>query len=185
MEFSGKYQIDRKRQAVWQALNDPLMLKQCIPGCESIDKVSDTEFDARVTASIGPVRTRFRTVLSLEDLNPPESYRLAGVSRGGAAGFARGSANVHLEENAGRTLLRYDASFTVGGKLAQVGSRLVLGAVRKTADEFFRAFSRALDPAADKAEEVEGPARRPIVSGTWLAISGALVVLLIWWFLLR
>ena len=184
MEITGEYRIDASREVVWQALNDPEMLRKCIPGCDSLEQVSDTKFNATVTAAIGPVRAKFNTRLSLEDLNPPESYRLVGESKA-AAGFGRGSAVVNLEEVDGGTLLTYAADFKVGGKLAQVGSRLVLGATKKTADDFFGAFSRELDPGAERVADDEPPPSSGGFSRTWLAIGGALVVLLIWWFLLR
>jgi len=183
MEIEGEYQIAASREAVWTALNDPEMLEKCIPGCESLEKVSDTELNARVKAVIGPVRTSFNTRLLLEDINPPESYTMTGEAKGGAAGFGRGSAAVKLSEASGGTLLHYSADFKVGGKLAQVGSRLVLGATRKTADEFFGTFSSNLDPGAVKLhEDAEAPetgARK-----LWLA-AGAAVILLILWILLR
>jgi len=177
-------EIDSSRETVWQALNDPEMLRKCIPGCESLERVSDNELNATVMAAIGPVRARFNTKLSLENLKPPESYTLVGESKAGAAGFGRGSAEVTLTENAGGTLLRYTADFKVGGKLAQVGSRLVLGVTRKIADDFFGQFSRELDPGAarvdaDDSRTTGGSSR------TWFAVGGAVVVLLIWWFLLR
>ena len=184
MEIKGEYQIDSSREDVWLALNDPEMLKKCIPGCESLEKISDTELAATVMAAIGPVRARFNTKLSLENLNPPESYTLTGESKAGAAGFGRGSADVTLTENDGGTLLTYSADFRVGGKLAQVGSRLVLGATKKTADDFFGTFSRELDPGA-KRLDVEEDSDGAVTSKTWLAVGAAVVVLLIWWFLLR
>ena len=184
MEIKGEYQIDSSREDVWLALNDAEMLKKCIPGCESLEKSSDTELDATVMAAIGPVRARFKTRLSLENLNPPESYTLTGESKAGAAGFGRGSADVKLTENDGGTLLTYSADFKVGGKLAQVGSRLVLGATKKTADDFFGTFSRELDPGAERVG-VEGDSGGAVTARTWLAVAGAVVVLLIWWFLLR
>ena len=181
MEIEGEYTIDAPREVVWQALNDPEMLKKCIPGCESLDKLSDTEFEARVTAAIGPVRAKFNTKLSLEDLDPPAGYRLVGESKA-AAGLGSGSADVRLEETDGGTRLKYVADFKVGGKLAQVGSRLVLGATKKTADDFFGAFSREIDPGATRleADAADAPS-----STVWIAVAGAVVVLLILWFLLR
>jgi len=181
MEIKGEYQIDSSREIVWQALNDPEMLKKCIPGCESLERVSDNELKATVMAAIGPVRARFNTKLLLENLNPPESYTLVGESKASAAGFGRGSADVALTENAGGTLLRYTADFKVGGKLAQVGSRLVLGVTRKMADDFFGKFSREVDPGAAKVDADDTGAG----SRTWLAVAAAVLVLLIWWFLLR
>lgn len=184
MEIKGEYQIDSSREDVWLALNDPDMLKKCIPGCESLEKVSDTELAATVMAAIGPVRARFSTKLTLENLNPPESYTLTGESKAGAAGFGRGSADVTLTEKNGGTLLTYSADFKVGGKLAQVGSRLVLGATKKTADDFFGTFSRELDPGAERIDMEEDSAGADN-SRTWMAVGAAVVVLLIWWFLLR
>ena len=184
MEISGEYRIEAGREVVWAALNDPEMLARCIPGCESLEKISDTEFAAKVTAAIGPVRAKFNTSLKLEELDPPNSYRLVGESKA-AAGFGKGSALVRLEDMEGGTLLRYDADFKVGGKLAQVGSRLVLGATRKTADDFFGAFSTTIDPGAMRIEPEKPAAAEGGIPKVWLAIGGALAVLLIWWFLLR
>ncbi len=184
MEIKGEYQIASSREDVWQALNDPEMLKKCIPGCESMEQISDTEFTATVMAAIGPVRARFNTRISLENLKPPESYTMVGESKSGAAGFGRGSAEVTLAGNDDGTLLSYTADFKVGGKLAQVGSRLVLGATKKTADDFFGTFSRELDPAAERVDVAE-ESGGPVTSKAWLAVAGAVVVLLIWWFLLR
>jgi len=184
MEIKGEYQIDAPREAVWEALNDPEMLKKCIPGCESLEKVGDTKFAARVIAAVGPVRAKFNTSLSLEDLNPPLSYRLVGESKA-AAGFGRGSATVELDENEGGTLLRYDADFKVGGKLAQVGSRLVMGATKKTADQFFGAFSKELDPGAARVEAVGESTAGPGFPWTYVLSAASMAVLLIWWFLLR
>lgn len=183
MEINGEYRIGAGRDAVWRALNDPAVLERCIPGCESLEKVSDTEFRARVTAAIGPVRAKFNTAIRLEDLEPPKRYRLVGESKA-AAGFGSGSALVSLEEDGGATILKYSADFKVGGKLAQVGSRLVLGATRKTADDFFGAFSKHLDPGAERVDTVpEGraPGGLPVA---WIAAAAVLAVLLIVWILL-
>ena len=184
MEIKGEYRIAASRETVWLALNDPEMLKACIPGCDEFEKDGDTDYRAKITATIGPVRARFNTTLSLEDLDPPQSYRIVGESKA-AAGFGRGSAAVRLEEAGDTTVLHYDADFKVGGKLAQVGSRLVVGATKKTADDFFSAFATSLDPGAYRID-VE-PAERPALSlrKTWFAVGAALLVLLIWWFLLR
>ncbi len=184
MEVKGEYQIASTREQVWAALIDPDMLKACIPGCESIDKISDTEFAAKVTASIGPVRAKFNTNLKLENVNAPESYTLVGSSKGGAAGFGRGSADITLSENDDGTLLTYVAEFKVGGKLAQVGSRLVLGVTKKTADDFFGSFSKLLDPNAQRTDE-DDEAAGDSMRKTWLAIGAAVMALIIWWFLLR
>jgi len=184
MEIKGEYQIASSREDVYRALNDPEMLKKCIPGCESLEMISDTELVATVMAAIGPVRARFNTKITLANLNPPESYTLVGESKAGVAGFGRGAAHVTLTENDDGTLLTYSADFKVGGKLAQVGSRLVVGATKKTADDFFGTFSRELDPGAARVD-VDEKSGGAVTSKTWLAVAGAVVVLLIWWFLLR
>ena len=181
MEIKGEYRIAASREAVWLALNDPEMLKACIPGCEEFEKDSDTDYRAKITATIGPVRARFNTTLSLEDLDPPQSYRIFGESKA-AAGFGRGSAAVRLEDTGDGTLLYYDADFKVGGKLAQVGSRLVDGAARKMADDFFAEFSKRLDPQAVAAPEPEasdiGQQKREYEkSGGWQMWVIAFVVL--------
>lgn len=187
MEIKGEYQINSSRQAVWDALNDPAVLEKCIPGCESLRQVGDNKLEAVVMAAIGPVRAKFNSKLSIENLKPPESYTLVGESKAGAAGFGRGSADVMLSESGSGTLLAYTADFKVGGKLAQVGSRLVAAATRKTADDFFGAFSRELDPAASHTEvhEAASPSITSITSRSRIAVAAAVVVLLIWWFLLR
>ncbi|MEJ2603324.1 MAG: carbon monoxide dehydrogenase subunit G [Gammaproteobacteria bacterium] len=185
MDIKGEYRIANARENVWLALNDPEILARCIPGCESMEKISDQEMRARVLAAIGPVKSRFDTTLTLEDLNPPASYRLVGVSKGGAAGFGKGSADVELVEEDEATLLRYSAQFKVGGKLAQVGSRLVLGATKKTADDFFQSFSREMDPNATRIEVEEAePEGRPGTGRTTLiAVAAAVAVLILLWLL--
>ena len=188
MELTGEYRIANSRDKVWEALNDPDVLKRCIPGCESLERVSDTELQAKVNAAVGPVRAKFLSRISLENLNPPESYTLVGEGKAGAAGFGRGAAEVTLSEaEDGATVLRYAADFKVGGKLAQVGSRLVLGATRKTVDDFFARICGELDRdavRAEKAAEIE-PAASTLPMTTLKAIAIAVLILLIWWFLLR
>lgn len=148
MEMNGEYRIAAPREKVWAALNDPEVLKECIPGCEELEKVSDTEFTAKVKAKVGPVSAKFAGEVTLEDLDPPNSYRIAGQGKGGAAGFASGGAQVMLEDDAGDTVLRYEAEAKVGGKLAQIGSRLVAGTARKLADKFFGNFAEAVAPGS-------------------------------------
>ncbi|MCB1741363.1 MAG: carbon monoxide dehydrogenase subunit G [Gammaproteobacteria bacterium] len=146
MDIQGEFRIQAPREAVWTALNDPEMLKRCIPGCESIEKQSDTEFVAKMRARIGPVKAGFTSEIKLINLNPPSSYTLVGEGKGGAAGFGKGSADVELSEEGDETVLRYNASLQVGGKLAQIGSRLVGGTARKIADDFFSNFSEQMNP---------------------------------------
>lgn len=183
MEIKGEYRIASDRQAVWEALNDPGMLKKCIPGCESLEKQGDDSYRGKVAAAIGPVRARFDTTIRLENLDPPASYTITGESKAGAAGFGRGSADVRLEEQDGGTLLSYSADFKVGGKLAQVGSRLVAGATRKTADEFFGCLSRELDSGATRVDTA--PGERPAgLSRSWIVAAAVVLLLLIGWILL-
>ncbi|SHL35116.1 SRPBCC family protein [Roseibium suaedae] len=144
MEMTGKYVIPASREAVWQALNDPAILKQCIPGCEELEMTSPTEMTAQVTSKIGPVKAKFKGEVTLQNINPPESYTIAGEGKGGVAGFAKGGADVHLEESPEGTILTYNATAQVGGKLAQLGSRLIDSTARKMADEFFGKFTEVV-----------------------------------------
>jgi len=146
MEMNGERRIPAPREQVWERLNDPETLKLCIPGCETIDKLSDTEFTAKVTARVGPVKATFNGKVRLTDLDPPSGYTISGEGTGGVAGFAKGAATVALTEEGGETVLRYGVQAQVGGKLAQIGSRLVDGVARKFADEFFTKFVAAVTP---------------------------------------
>ncbi|MDH3314198.1 MAG: carbon monoxide dehydrogenase subunit G [Gammaproteobacteria bacterium] len=151
MDIKGEYRIPADRQTVWNALNDPEVLKRCIPGCESMEKETDDSYTARMLAKIGPVKARFSTLISLSELNPPESYTISGEGKGGPAGFGKGSAEVRLTESGDETLLNYNASMQVGGKLAQIGSRLVVGTARKYADDFFTRFVTVVSGDAEAA----------------------------------
>ena len=149
MQMTGEFRIPAPRERVWQALNDPEVLKQAIPGCQTIEKVSDTEFAARVRAKVGPVSATFGGKVNLSDLDPPKAYTISGEGSGGVAGFAKGSAKVRLDdESAGGTLLRYEVEAHVGGKLAQIGSRLIDATSRKMAQDFFGKFVEVVSPAA-------------------------------------
>jgi carbon monoxide dehydrogenase subunit G len=175
MDMTGEYRIQAPRAAVWAALNDPETLKQVITGCEELTKVSDTEFHAKVTAKVGPVKAKFGGKILLSDLDPPNGYTINGEGQGGAAGFAKGGAKVRLEEVPEGTLLKYEVHAQIGGKLAQIGSRLIDGAAHKMADEFFGDFAQvvqaraaeasaagAVDAAATGAATVSpGPVREP------------------------
>jgi uncharacterized protein len=156
MDITGEYRIPASRQKVWEALNNPEVLRAAIPGCESIEKLSDTEMTARVSARVGPVAAKFSGKVTLSDLDPPNGYRISGEGTGGAAGFAKGGATVKLaDDGAGGTVLSYQAAAQVGGKLAQIGSRLIDGVARKMADDFFGRFSAAV-AAPSPAAETEG-----------------------------
>ena len=147
MEMTGERRIPAPRQRVWERLNDPETLKQCIPGCETIEKVSDTEFTAKLVARVGPVKANFSGKVTLTDLNPPAGYTITGEGTGGVAGFAKGSATVELAEEGGETVMRYGAHGQVGGKLAQIGSRLIDATAKKMADQFFSKFVTVVSPA--------------------------------------
>ena len=144
MEMTGEYPIAAPRQKVWEALNDAETLKACIPGCESLTKTSDTSFEAKVKAKVGPVSATFTGAVTLQDLNPPVSYTIAGEGKGGVAGFAKGGATVALAEQDGGTALTYNVEAQIGGKLAQLGQRLINGSAKKLADEFFSNFADAV-----------------------------------------
>lgn len=147
MDFSGEYRVPAPRERVWEALNDPDILKVCIDGCEDMSWTSDDTLKAVVRAKVGPVSARFTGTLKITDQNPPSSYVLTGQGQGGAAGFAKGSARVDLAEEGAETLLSYTASTQVGGKLASVGQRLVQGVANKTAEQFFERFTQRLQVA--------------------------------------
>lgn len=144
MEMTGEQRIAIAQQKVWEALNDPEILKACIPGCETIEKVSDTEYKVAMVAAVGPVKARFNGKLLLGDLDPPNSYSLAFEGTGGVAGFGKGTAHVSLRAEGEETLLVYTAHATVGGKLAQIGSRLIDGVAKRMSDEFFTRFNKTV-----------------------------------------
>ncbi|MCK1715975.1 MULTISPECIES: carbon monoxide dehydrogenase subunit G [unclassified Bradyrhizobium] len=144
MTMTGEIQLAAPREAVWAKLNDPAVLKACIPGCEKLETTEDQGFRAVAKMKVGPVSARFRGKVTLSDLDPPNGYKISGEGEGGVAGFARGGAKVDLVECEGGTLLSYHVDAQIGGKLAQLGQRLINGAAKKMADEFFANFARAL-----------------------------------------
>ena len=187
MEMTGEQHIPLPQQRVWEALNDPEILKACIPGCESIDRVSENEYKVAMTAAVGPVKAKFSGKLLLSDINPPNSYSLAFEGSGGAAGFGKGSAQVSLAPESGGTLLTYKAQASVGGKLAQIGSRLIDGVAKKMADDFFILFNKTVAHAAESASPAAAvqadapataiPAKSPLP--VWMWIAGGIILLLI------
>lgn len=208
MEMTGEYRIPAPREAVWAALNDPVILQSCIPGCESLERGAENEFKATVRAKVGPVSARFSGKVTLSDFDPPKSYRISGEGQGGAAGFAKGGAVVNLEEDGAGTILRYTADAQVGGKLAQIGSRLIDGTAKKLADEFFEAFAAKVGGMAGPA--ASGPAEAaaatavagavpasaaPVPSASppsarsaatrWIAIAGVAVLVVVAWLVFR
>ena len=146
MEMTGEQLIPVPQAEVWRGLNDPEVLKVCIPGCEMLDMNSENEFQAIASLKIGPVKARWKGKVRLLDLDPPNSYRIVGEGEGGVAGFAKGNAKVSLSDKDGGTLLSYDVEAQIGGKLAQLGQRLINSAAKKTADDFFVKFAAAVAP---------------------------------------
>jgi uncharacterized protein len=157
MDMTGEFRIPAPRQRVWDGLNDPEILKSSIPGCQTIEKLSDTEFTAKVVAQVGPVKANFSGKVTLSDLDPPQSYTIAGEGSGGVAGFAKGSAQVKLADEGGATVLNYAVQAHVGGRLAQIGSRLIDSVARKMAENFFARFVAAVAPEASAASGGNGP----------------------------
>lgn len=144
MELNDEIMISAPRDRIYAALNDPNILQQCIPGCEELIRHSDTDLEAKVVLKIGPVKARFGGKVTLDTTDAPTGFSLRGEGSGGVAGFAKGGARVVLEDHGQETLLRYEASAEVGGKIAQLGSRLILGAARKLAEAFFEKFKEAV-----------------------------------------
>jgi len=142
MEMTGEQLIPLPQEATWKALNDTEVLKDCVPGCESITLLADNEYDVVLTAKVGPVSAKFKGRMTVADANPPNSYRLMFEGQGGVAGFAKGEATVTLTPDAGGTKLTYAAKASVGGKLAQVGARLIDGVAKQLAGKFFAAFEK-------------------------------------------
>lgn len=195
MDMSGEQIIPAPRAMVWAALNDPEILKQAIPGCEVIEKHSDTELSATVVAKVGPVKATFKGKVTLSDIDPPNGYTISGEGQGGAAGFGKGGAKVTLSDVPEGTKLAYTASAQVGGKLAQIGARLVDGAAKKMADDFFVRFNEivaakaAAEAAPTAAPEVAAsappaaaPSAAPASGGgipAWAWIGGLIVAVLV------
>ena len=191
MELTGEHVIPVPQQQVWDALNDPEVLKACIQGCETIERVSDTEFKVALTAAVGPVKAKFNGKLLLSDLNPPTSYALTFEGSGGAAGFGKGGATVVLAPEGDGTKLVYSAKATVGGKLAQVGSRLIDGVAAKMASDFFVRFNEKIAPApapapgAAPGEAATAPAPTGGSNRTWIIVGVIVVILIAAYFALK
>ena len=151
MEMTGEYKIPAPREKVWDALNDPEILAKCIPGCQELNKDSETELSATVKSKVGPVSATFKGKVTLSEIDAPNGYRISGEGSGGVAGFAKGGAEVKLAEDDGNTVLTYVADAQVGGKLAQIGSRLIDSTAKKMANEFFGKFA---DEVGSSAENV-------------------------------
>lgn len=162
MEFKGRYLIPASPQKVWNSLNDPQILRQCVPGCERMDKTDDTHFSAAAVLKIGPVKATFNANIALDNLDPPRRCTLKGEGQGGVAGFARGEAEVVLTPEGDGTVLSYTAQAQIGGKLAQIGQRLIDGAAKQVADDFFVRFATAVANAPDATAETPAPQPEPV-----------------------
>lgn len=174
MEISGEYRIPAPREKVWEALNDPAILQASIPGCEALDKESDTAFSARIVSRIGSIKARFSGKVVLTDIDAPRGYTISGQGQGGVAGVAKGSARVELEDSGPQeTVLRYSAQAEVAGKLASVGSRVIQGVVRKTADDFFGNFVAQVSGSTAPATAQPTASNRRLA---WVVGGGALIV---------
>ena len=161
MDMTGERRIPAPRETVWQALNDPEVLKASIPGCESLEKLSDTDMKATAAVRIGPISSRFTGNVHLADIDPPNGYTISGEGQGGVAGFAKGGAKVHLDDDGVGTLLRYDVHAQVGGKIAQLGARLIDASAKQMADAFFDRFSAYVAPPEPVAASVTAAPNEP------------------------
>jgi carbon monoxide dehydrogenase subunit G len=172
MDMTGERRIPAPRQTVWEALNDPEVLKVSIPGCESLEKLADDQMRAIAAVKVGPISARFTGKVQLTEIDPPNGYRISGEGQGGAAGFAKGGANVALKDDGADTLLSYQVNAQVGGKLAQLGARLIDASAKQMADQFFDRFSRqvqAMSPGS--TEPVAGAAAlQPSAVSVWALI---------------
>ena len=180
----GEYQIAAGREAVWAALNDPSVLQACLEGCESFDKISDTDFKAKMTTKVGPIRTKFACTIQLSDLDPPNAYTLSGQGDGGASGYARGTVKVSLTESDGATVLGYTVDASLRGKIGQMGARVVDNVARSMADKFFGKLSAVVEdepasgaPGTDSAEETEPPTEKKGLSLVHIVLIAAVIAL--------
>lgn len=154
MKMTGEVTLPAERQTVWEKLNDPEVLKACIPGCQSLERTGDNGFTATAKIRVGPVSATFKGAVTLSDLDPPNGYKISGQGEGGVAGFAKGGATVRLTDTDGGTLLSYDVEANIGGKLAQLGGRLIDGVAKKMADQFFATFASAVGKANAQSEVI-------------------------------
>lgn len=198
MDMTGQQMIRAPREKVWAALNDPEILQQAIPGCQSLEKRTDNEFVATVVTKLGPVKANFSGKVTLADIDPPNGYTIQGEGQGGATGFAKGGAKVALQDDPAGTLLRYEVHAAVGGKLAQIGSRLIDATARKMADDFFSRFNQlvsatpafaeeeALAPAPGTQMPEELPVESPVPPAesraalpSWVWVGGLVIVVIL------
>ena len=193
MDMNGQERIGAPVETVWRALNNPDMLKACIPGCETLEKQSDTNMSATVVLKVGPIKARFEGAIELSNLNAPHGYTISGEGKGGIAGFAKGRADVSLaEDGPGATLLTYTVKADVGGKIAQLGQRLIDGVAKSMAEDFFKRFDDEMQrqhpeayAAAAKVEAASPPPAAGAKVPAWAWAVGAAVALAALWLLAR
>ena len=159
MEMHGEYRISADRQTVWNALNEPAVLKDCLEGCESFDRVSESDFKARMTTKVGLIKTNFSCSIQLSDIDPPNSYTISGQGDGGASGYAKGAVKVSLTEAEGATVLHYVVDASLRGKIGQMGSRVVDSVARSMADKFFGRLTVIVNERTSADSEIEPPGR--------------------------
>jgi carbon monoxide dehydrogenase subunit G len=184
MELQGERLIPADVDRTWHALNDPDTLKACIPGCESVTRTGDNSFESVVAVKVGPVSARFRGKLQMTNIEAPRAYTINFDGQGGAAGFGKGSADVALTAEGTSTRLRYNAKAQVGGKMAQIGSRLIDAAAEKITEEFFSKFEAALRPPEAAAAAPAEPAKAGGISGWWWLVA-ALVAAAVAYYVVR
>lgn len=184
MELNNTIRIEAPRERVFAALNDPDILRAAIPGCETLEARSPTEFTATVSAKVGPLKARFTGQVALADIVAPESYTLSGEGKGGPAGHARMRSQVRLVADGNATLLHYDVKADIGGKLAQLGGHLVERTAEKLAAEFFAKFQELLGPPGEPAADASArPASAPALPWMWIALATAAVAVIAWFVL--
>ena len=166
MDMTGEYRVSAPQDRVWEALNNPEILKQAVPGCTEMEKTNDTTFEAKVTAKVGPVKANFIGVVTLSNIDAPNGYTISGEGKGGAAGFAKGGATVTLEPDGDGTLLKYSLNAAVGGKLAQIGSRLIDATAKKMAADFFNRFGEVVASNSDLSTDIDVSTATDRFSGT-------------------
>lgn len=166
MEMTGEQRIAASREIVWKALNDPNVLEACIPGCQELIKLSDSQMTAKAVIKVGPVTAKFQGAVTLSDFDPPNSYRITGEGQGGVAGFAKGSALVRLEEDGDDTILYYNVSAQIGGKLSQLGGRLIDATAKQMSGAFFKRFAHEIDVQYGDGADKTAPAPNPSKAGT-------------------
>jgi uncharacterized protein len=187
MELKGERLIPASVDTTWRALNDPAILRDCIAGCESIERTGEDAYEALVAVKVGPVSARFKGKLQMTNIKPPESYTIHFEGQGGVAGHGKGSADVALAAEGVQTRLRYEARAQVGGKMAQVGSRLIDAAAGKLTEDFFSAFEARLKPA-EAGEQAAAPAAPTTAAPSrtlWWVAGAAIVLGLVWWWVRR